>query len=538
MSSTSLETCSNAVLYSGCLDTETSISLKQKAMFALSQICRNSKRKYKHSRKALTTDAKEGATFDEMERDEDGSAHRGSVTFDPASGIPTFYNPRAIRNAMDSASVTEPGLIIQPSSHPVPDVGSVLLAQADIPIYERRIEEVESLLNRSLPIIIDCLTLGDSELSNYAALALKNLSDHNSTVIIDMFNNYLPALFRYLNECNSAQIELTLSKAIGNVSAFSSNSCQHLIDNGFLQSAIRLLQRESESIRKEICFICSNIAAGTKRQIKALFDSGVLSAILNLYYKRTIKAKSDCTHYVMRMLKYISESYSGAILLMSTNAMFAICEVLKNADYESVDLAMESLDNILKLYSELPGIVENVKLDMQVGESKEKGKNENESEYGIHNYGMDIEAKEDENLMSSSNVSSSSIILSPPDIMTNTVSNTFPTVLTQPSPSSQEASTTAFPQELANISLLNELFSSEKGQSNKGTDIIIGKLTEWGGVEALEDLAMGHHGRGIKETARNILSSYFDREACEVNTRNEDDLTSSDPEGIDYGQRY
>lgn len=76
----------------------------------------------------------------------------------------------------------------------------------------------------------------------------------------------LPFIFKYAVHPYK-EIYIPSIKIIGNFSNGNENHTQELLNNGIFDLAIRLMDHPKKSIRREICWVLSNVAAGVKEQV-------------------------------------------------------------------------------------------------------------------------------------------------------------------------------------------------------------------------------------------------------------------------------
>lgn len=96
-------------------------------------------------------------------------------------------------------------------------------------------------------------------------------------------------------------IQLPSLRVIGNVVSGNAKQTQKVIELGGLEYLKRCLFHEKKSIRKETCWIISNLAAGTSSQVEALIRSDYLPTLqkilnsddLEVIYKSLIKLIID-----------------------------------------------------------------------------------------------------------------------------------------------------------------------------------------------------------------------------------------------------
>lgn len=108
--------------------------------------------------------------------------------------------------------------------------------------------------------------------------------NHKKSITKILETNVLPKLLTFL-DINYVYIQLTCLRIIGNIVAGSAKQTQMAIEAGVLMYLQKTLFHEKKSIRKETCWIISNIAAGTQQQIQALIVNNFLP-ILELVIKK------------------------------------------------------------------------------------------------------------------------------------------------------------------------------------------------------------------------------------------------------------
>jgi importin subunit alpha-1 len=87
-------------------------------------------------------------------------------------------------------------------------------------------------------------------------------------------------------------------KILGNIVSGNPLQTQAVIESGILKYLSQLIFHEKRSIRKETCWVISNIAAGTQQQIKALIVNDFL-----LILDRVIKTDEPEVKYFYFNLK-------------------------------------------------------------------------------------------------------------------------------------------------------------------------------------------------------------------------------------------
>ncbi len=78
------------------------------------------------------------------------------------------------------------------------------------------------------------------------------------------------------NRIDNTKVTLPLLRLFGNIVTGNAKQTQKVINSGILPYLKNFLNHEKPSIRKESCWIVSNLAAGADHQIGLLITSGFL----------------------------------------------------------------------------------------------------------------------------------------------------------------------------------------------------------------------------------------------------------------------
>ncbi|KEH32655.1 armadillo/beta-catenin-like repeat protein [Medicago truncatula] len=123
--------------------------------------------------------------------------------------------------------------------------------------------------------------------------------------------------------------------------------CQAIINHGLLPFLLSLLiQNHKESIKKDACWIISNIVVGNRERIQAVIEAGLIAPLVNLLQNAELAIKkeaacalrnatSDGTH---EQIKY----------LVSHGCIKPLCDLLVCPDPKIVSVCLDGLENFLK----------------------------------------------------------------------------------------------------------------------------------------------------------------------------------------------
>lgn len=134
-------------------------------------------------------------------------------------------------------------------------------------------------------------------------------------------------------------------RTCGNLIAGPDDITQKMLDMGFLNYVPRLLSR-SKDIKKETCWIISNITAGNKQQIQQVVDSNIIPSVIILLDNDSWNVKRECV-YVLANL--VSNGKSEHIkYIVNCGCIDPLCNVMGTTT-ETDKLILDTFDGILKV---------------------------------------------------------------------------------------------------------------------------------------------------------------------------------------------
>ncbi|QDZ23328.1 subunit alpha of importin [Chloropicon primus] len=200
----------------------------------------------------------------------------------------------------------------------------------------------------ALPVLAQLVNSTDEDVLTDALWALSYLSDGTNDRIQAVIEvNVCKRLVELLVHPTAAVLIPAL-RTVGNIVTGNDMQTQIIINCGALQCLLQLLTNyNKKSIKKESCWTISNITAGNKDQIQAVIDSGIIPPLVNLLSKAEFDIKKEAAWA-------ISNATSGGSAqqiryLASCQCIPPLCELLTCSDPRIVTVAMEGLENILKV---------------------------------------------------------------------------------------------------------------------------------------------------------------------------------------------
>lgn len=165
----------------------------------------------------------------------------------------------------------------------------------------------------------------------------------------------LSKFFGCFSRHQSPSVLVPALRTVGNIVTGDDMQTQIIINCGALPCLLNLLQTtHKKSIKKEACWTLSNITAGTKDQIQAVLDAGIIPPLVNLLATAEFDIKKESAWA-------ISNATSGGTreqikYLVQTGCIRPLCDLLTCTDTRIVSIALEGLENILKVMSGMPEI--------------------------------------------------------------------------------------------------------------------------------------------------------------------------------------
>uniref|UniRef100_A0A182XCY4 Importin subunit alpha n=1 Tax=Anopheles quadriannulatus TaxID=34691 RepID=A0A182XCY4_ANOQN len=182
-----------------------------------------------------------------------------------------------------------------------------------------------SKVEKCLPILSQLMFHNDVEVLGDAVWAVSYLHSHNNVV--------------------SAAL-----RAVGNIVTGNDTQTQLILNCNALPSILQLLSSTKEAVRKEACWTISNIAAGNRNQIQAAIDANIFPSIIDLLQKADFKTRKEAAWA-------ITNATSGGTVqqikyLVDAGCIPPMCELLTVMDPKIVTVALNGLENILKVGDE------------------------------------------------------------------------------------------------------------------------------------------------------------------------------------------
>jgi importin subunit alpha-1 len=206
------------------------------------------------------------------------------------------------------------------------------------------------MVSPALPCLAHLIFSNDEEVLTDACWALSYLSDGTNDKIQAVIEAGVVRRLVELLGHPSPSVQTPALRTVGNIVTGDDLQTQIVINCGALPCLLRLLNSHKKSIRKEACWTISNITAGNKDQIQNVIDCGLVPPLVQLLAMADFDVKKEAAWA-------ISNATSGGTAeqiryLVTQQCIRPLCDLLTVQDSRIINVALEGIENILKLGEE------------------------------------------------------------------------------------------------------------------------------------------------------------------------------------------
>mmetsp|Transcript_25170 Transcript_25170/g.37406 ORF Transcript_25170/g.37406 Transcript_25170/m.37406 type:complete len:554 (-) Transcript_25170:1341-3002(-) len=209
------------------------------------------------------------------------------------------------------------------------------------------ISQVES----AIPAIVDILR-GDNEDAKVDALwALSYISDGGEEHIDAVLQcNVAPLLVEILGE--ESRMLTPALRTVGNIVTGNDKQTQAMLNADLLHKMQFLLNHERRLIKKEACWVLSNIAAGTEKQIGSVLGKyGCMAHVAEMAEHATWEVRKEAIWVVSNVATGGNKFHVQSVV--ECGAIDSLCSVMDINDTKMLMVALDALESILRVGQEL-----------------------------------------------------------------------------------------------------------------------------------------------------------------------------------------
>ena len=206
------------------------------------------------------------------------------------------------------------------------------------------------MVKPSLATLAQLIFSPDEEVLTDACWALSYLSDGPNEKIQAVIEAGVCRRLVELLLNPSPAVQTPALRTVGNIVTGDDLQTQFIINNNALPCLLALLSSPKKGIRKEACWTISNITAGNKDQIQAVIDNNIIPPLIQLLANAEFDIRKEAAWA-------ISNATSGGNaaqikFLVQQGCIRPLCDLLTVNDAKIVTIALEGLENILKIGDE------------------------------------------------------------------------------------------------------------------------------------------------------------------------------------------
>lgn len=165
---------------------------------------------------------------------------------------------------------------------------------------------------------------------------------HHPQAVVD--SDVISDLVRLLGTSNTTVLTPAL-RTLGNLVSGNDLQTQSVLDAGALVYMPSLLRNAKKNIRKETCWLLSNVAAGNANQISTLTHTkGLLPLVIGQMAAGEFEVRKEAAWVVSNVATGGNRGHVQ--LLVDSGAIKPLCDLLTLDDVKLVEVALDALEAV------------------------------------------------------------------------------------------------------------------------------------------------------------------------------------------------
>lgn len=199
----------------------------------------------------------------------------------------------------------------------------------------------------AVPVLAQILKGENADAKQDALWALSYISDGNDDNIQTVLDTGIIGVIIELLDGESNIVTPAL-RTIGNIVSGNDDQTQAIIDAGLMSRMQHLLHHPKRMVRKEACWVLSNIAAGTHQQIGAVIRAkGCMQRVTEMASTSEWEVRKEAIWVVSNIATGGTDKQIMSVI--EAGAIDAVCSILSVNDTKMLLVALDAVDCILKL---------------------------------------------------------------------------------------------------------------------------------------------------------------------------------------------